>query len=463
MVEKCYLRNLKECILKNKTIHFLNKINNFDQIVKEIEVRTFISARYHKPGSTRDSKKSKEFENQLSQNRATTGRGTGHQIYTKIMLPFKYAELRDVGSDWLIYYYCYNPNTEKLQRIRQRINSIKSEANRRRYAVKLIAEINRRLDDGYNPFIDDTKVQKYDLLTTAIDFISKYKSTYLRKRSKDSMDSRLKDFKTWLESTKKSKMYVFEFTSMMARAYMNHVLTAAKKGRADQGTVTPRTYNNCLIEMTGNFNLLVTEKYINENPFKGIKKLPEQEKQKQPFTPDQQQAYRDYLIKNDYEFLIISLYCYYCAIRPNEIVHLKVKDINLERGNITVPPGISKNRKVRNIQLPVQFLEILKVRLADVPPEYFICGKGMKPGEEYTAPTRIAEHFRKIADVLKFPKSICFYSLKDTVADRLIEAGFSARSLRDLFGHHDLSVTDNYLRGINAKGDKRMLNEFPEF
>ncbi len=379
------------------------------------------------------------------------------------MLPFKYAELQDSGKEWVVYYSCFNPNTQKLERIRIKVNRIKTEINRRRFAAKLIAEINLRLDEGFNPFIDNSRKDSYEQLSPAMDFISKYKKSYLRKRSVDSMDSRINNFKEWLKTTKKQNIYVFEFTGLMARAYMNYVLTANKNGRVDKGTVGTRTYNNCLIEMRGNFNLLIKHKYIRENPFQTIDRLPEQEKQKQPFTPDQQKAYRDYLIKNDYEFLIISLYCYYCAIRPNEIVHLKVKDINLERGNITVPPGISKNRKVRNIQLPVQFLEILRVRLADVPPEYFICGKGMKPGEEYTAPTRIAEHFRKIADVLKFPKSICFYSLKDTVADRLIEAGFSARSLRDLFGHHDLSVTDNYLRGINAKGDKRMLNEFPEF
>jgi len=53
--------------------------------------------------------------------------------------------------------------------------------------------------------------------------------------------------------------------------------------------------------------------------------------------------------------------------------------------------------------------------------------------------------------------------LKDTCADRLIEAGFSTKTLMDLFGHSDIATTDHYLRGINTIVDKRLLAEFPEF
>ncbi|MEI6576765.1 MAG: site-specific integrase [Bacteroidota bacterium] len=387
-----------------------------------------------------------------------------HTIIPKLMLPFRYAALCSTGERWYIFYWCLDPATSKLERVRIYVNATRNKVLRKKHAERLIKEINVRLDAGYNPFVNDSNPQNYTLLSKALDFVDKYKATYLRDRSLSSMNSRMTNFREWLTKTKKDNLYAFEFTSLLARQYMNDVLMAKKKKQnVDGESIKGRTYNNCLIEMRGTFNLLVKQKYILENPFQSVDRLPETEKQKIPFSPDQQMKYRDYLLANDHEFLIISLYCYYCAIRPNEIVHLKVKDIDLERGNITVPPGVSKNKKVRKLSIPDQFIEILKARFENIDPEFYICGRGMKPGPVYSAPTRIAEHFRKIANKLNFPKEIMFYSLKDTVADRLIEAGFSARTLRDLFGHHDLSVTDNYLRGINSKGDKRLRSEFPDF
>ncbi len=375
------------------------------------------------------------------------------------MLPFRYAELCNSGVRWYIFYWCFDPSTGKLERIRIYVNAQRNKVLRKRHAELLIKEINVRLEAGYNPFINDQNPQQYKSLDEALDFVIKFKSTYLRERSKGHMNSRINNLKEWLKKKKKSGINVFEFTSGLARQYMNDQLM---EGFHEEG-ITGRTYNNYLIDMRGTFNLLVKHKYITENPFHSIAKLPETEKQKIPFSPEQQIKYRDWLLENDQDFLIISLYCYYCAIRPNEIVQLKVSDVDLERGCITIPPAISKNKKTRKQSIANEFMEILKLRFVDLKPEWYICGRGMKPGPEYAAPTRIAERFRVIADALGFPKNLYFYSLKDTVADRLIEAGFSARTLRDLFGHHDLSVTDNYLRGVNAKGDKRLVEEFPKF
>jgi len=53
--------------------------------------------------------------------------------------------------------------------------------------------------------------------------------------------------------------------------------------------------------------------------------------------------------------------------------------------------------------------------------------------------------------------------LRKIHADRLIEAGFSTKTLRDLFGHSDIATTDHYLSVINTIVDKRLLAEFPEF
>jgi len=68
-----------------------------------------------------------------------------------------------------------------------------------------------------------------------------------------------------------------------------------------------------------------------------------------------------------------------------------------------------------------------------------------------------------IANKLGFPIEVKFYSLKDTAAERLLENGFNAKQIRDLFRHSDLSITDKYVKRISGVYDQKVINEFPEF
>jgi len=371
------------------------------------------------------------------------------------MLNYRYAELFDTGKRWYVYYYVVNPSSGNLERKRVYLNRLKSLSNKQRYAKKLIDTINDRLDTGWNPFIAEKHVKQYTPIIKALEFVVEYRLAYIRERSKPTYINRKKVLVDWLVQKKLANKYIFEFTDQNANDFMNCLLIE----RGIRGV----TYNNYLIDYRGFFNLLIKHKFVTENPFKSIDRLPETAKDKAPFTDHEQKIYKEYLIANDYDFFITSMYCYYCAIRPNEITQIKVSHVNLERKTIMIPAAISKNKKQRLIPIADNFSKHLQNYLKDIPDNYFLCGMGFKPSTKPIARTRISEHFREIADKIGLPKNVFFYSLKDTCADRLIEAGFSTKTLRDLFGHSDIATTDHYLRGINTIVDKRLLAEFPEF
>ncbi|MGE0638397.1 MAG: tyrosine recombinase XerC [Bacteroidia bacterium] len=372
-----------------------------------------------------------------------------------MLVNYRYAELSAIGQRWYVYYYVVNPASGILQRMRVYVDRQKSEANKKRLARKLIDTINNRLDEGWNPFIAEKDVKQYTPVLKALDFALTYKLSYLRERSKPNYRQRIRYLTEWLKKNNHDRKFIFEFSENMAIQLMNELMMSGK--------LEGRSYNNYLIDYRTFFNLLVKQKYIATNPFHAVGKIKERAKTKQPFTVDQQQRYSDYLKEHDYDFYIISGYCYYCALRPNEIVQLRVQDIVFEKQMFRVPPEIAKNDKVGLIPIADVFFNELVKYLASTPKHYLLCAKGCKPGTEKIYPTRIAEKFREIADILEFPPSVQFYGLKDTCADRLDENQFTIKTIRDLFRHSNIAVTDEYMKGINPRMDERLKTQFPKF
>jgi hypothetical protein len=66
------------------------------------------------------------------------------------LLSFKPAELY-VGKEWYIAYYALNPSTNQLHRKKIKLNRIKSISARRKFAKKVIQEVNEQLYSGWNP------------------------------------------------------------------------------------------------------------------------------------------------------------------------------------------------------------------------------------------------------------------------------------------------------------------------
>ena len=69
-------------------------------------------------------------------------------------IDYKPAELRD-NKSWYIEYYAKNPQTEKLDRFRNRVPKMKSVQERRKYAKKMILAINQKLESGWSPFYEN--------------------------------------------------------------------------------------------------------------------------------------------------------------------------------------------------------------------------------------------------------------------------------------------------------------------
>lgn len=368
-------------------------------------------------------------------------------------LPYRYAQRSQGTTRDYVFFSAIDPAKGEMRRKRIYIGHITGQKTRDRHAKKLIEHINNMLDAGKNPFVDQENTKKYTTIDKALTFVIDFKNLYIRKRTQHSFDSRMKILREWLSKKNFLQKFIFEFTEDIALAYMNDLIS--------QRDISGRTFNNYLLDYRTFFNTLVKNKFITSNPFHAVGKIPEQETDKRPFRDEEATRYFGFTEKNDFDFYVISLYCYYLALRPAEICRLKISDFWLDKGVVVVPGSKSKNKKKRIVPIAVPFLKVLKDHFKLLPSGYYICSKGLRPGDVFEHSTRIAEHFRAIAIRLNIPSEVKFYCLKDTAADRLIEAGFSTKTIRDLFGHSSVAETDAYLKKFRGTIDEKLINNFP--
>jgi len=94
------------------------------------------------------------------------------------------AELR-INKDWRIVFYVKNPFTNKLVIKRLRVKPLKSVTERKKYAKRTVAEINSKLERGWNPYIEDNATKSFAIISEVIE-------QYLKQLQKQVKDKALR-------------------------------------------------------------------------------------------------------------------------------------------------------------------------------------------------------------------------------------------------------------------------------
>jgi integron integrase len=173
---------------------------------------------------------------------------------------------------------------------------------------------------------------------------------------------------------------------------------------------------------------------------------------------------------------------YGAGLRLSELVRLRIKDIDLERGTVTVRKG--KGDKDRVTVLPVSLCEALKEQVERAReiwqkdrdagrPGVFIPGalgrKFRRAGETFpwfylfpaTRESKDRESgikrrhhlhggvynsaIKKAAEVAGIEKRVTSHALRHSFATHLLEAGTDLRTIQELLGHEDITTTEIYL------------------
>lgn len=170
---------------------------------------------------------------------------------------------------------------------------------------------------------------------------------------------------------------------------------------------------------------------------------------------DQQQLLTDYITNHSDSTGLGVLLSLMLGLRLGEVCGLQWKDIDTEKRvlyvrktvqrvgivsetsktKVIVMPPKSKS-SVREIPLPVQLLELLKMRQQEQ--ERYVLNGKLQPIEPRTMQYRFATMLEKA----NLP-SVSFHSLRHAFATNAIELGFDVKTLSELLGHSKVEITLN--------------------
>lgn len=353
-------------------------------------------------------------------------------------IDYKPAELRD-NKSWYIEYYAKNPQTEKLDRFRNRVPKMKSVQERRKYAKKMVLTINQKLESGWSPFYENPNNQ-YKSLTDGLEL-------YLKKLEKEVQDGikrpdTLRAYKSFVSNLQRyieEKHLDIKFLLNIDFFFVNNFLDYIYYEKNN----SPSTYNNYLTYMKSFLEWAIGKGYIKQNPAEGIKTKPKVQKKREPLTDEVKQYIKE-LQNVDFPFFVCCMMTYFCLIRRTELTKLKVSDVRLSESRIILDGSITKNRKTDSVTIPDVFLPILAQHLVTANNSDYLFGEDFKPSKKQLNPKKISDTWTKYRNKYKFDSKFQFYSLKDTGIMDLLNSGIPSIKVRDQARHYDIKQTEAY-------------------
>lgn len=370
------------------------------------------------------------------------------------MEKYKLAKLNDQGGDlsrqWYVYYSYKHPETKQFQRFKKTVSmKFLTKASRYSSAQGIIKKINVWLRQGNSPFDDDNSNVS---LVAAIDAYVLSIANKYRERTLYSYRCYANKMKKYLEKNKLDHIKSSEFTREMALQYLDWIKNVCK--------LSNRTHNNIKESTSTIFRHLIDRNLTDINPFKGIPCLEEEEADITCLTPTELQILKKHLPEENSALYVIAMMVFYCFLRPQEIVRMKVEHIDLVHQRIRMGGKTTKNKKTQAIVIPDPLIEVLvNFKNLNEHSDSYIFSTRLQAGIKQIAPTRIAEAWRKWANKHEIYKKI--YHLKHTGVGMALEAGINARDLQLQLRHKSLDETQKYLEKFNNIASDRLKSSFP--
>lgn len=168
--------------------------------------------------------------------------------------------------------------------------------------------------------------------------------------------------------------------------------------------------------------------------------------------------------EHDPQLFLACMIQYYCFIRPGKELRLmKVGDIDLALGLITIQQENAKNRLKQVVTMPQQIIDICyEYGIDTANKSLYVFGKRKQFNTKPVSVNMLRCRFNQFRDKMELPKSYKFYSFKHTGASNLHLSGISMRELMDQLRHTKLDATQHYLKKHCGIINNRIREHFPD-
>lgn len=357
-------------------------------------------------------------------------------------------------GNWRVEYYITDPTakTPKLKRQQHRIRPMANTRERERFGKRMCFEINRKLERGWNKYLEAEAANSFimvkDVIARYLKNIEKQvKDNSLREDTLRAYTSYLANLEKYLLSQGLQDMFCIKFNRHVVGAFLDHIYYERNN--------SPRTYNNYLGFLNIFCKYMIRKDHINVNPAEGFLKKPKGEKVRTIIRDKDLKEIFDYLKENDHPYAVACAMVYYGLIRRTEMSKMLVRDISLKDRLILVRPEVSKNGTQQTVTILDELMPYLIKHLDGAHNSDFLFShNNLLPGMKRRWPKHFSDKWTKLKRTLNLSTRYHFYSLKDTGITNLLKAGVAPIHVRDHARHSDIAMTQKYtpmIGGVNSQ------------
>lgn len=379
----------------------------------------------------------------------------------------KVVKYDDLTKSWYVYFR-YN---EKKIVFKKGINYIKNYNKRLSEANALSTALYDKLKSGWNPLIPDQFDTSSQMnLVEALDFALEKKKDNLAPKTYLGYRGSIEFVKTSVNALSLNYLPIADVKRI-------HVKTILEKIKL-QRKASNNSYNKYLDHFRAVLSELIQWDILQFNPANNIKNLPVAESRANvPATPQQHAIIKNELLKNHSNFYNFIVTIFHTGIRPEEILKIQLKMINLSRFEIVLPSDITKSNKERIVPINQHLLEIYKsMEFESLPKDFYLFGsyrESAKGNLGYKidfipGPTKMKRDTatRRWENIVKLGlgfKEVNMYSNKHAGANAKILAGMDLDALRELYGHTSKMMTTKYATIVKEVYRKQIMEKSPDF
>ena len=355
---------------------------------------------------------------------------------------------RHDGKNSYIWFSQIDPMTGRLKRKKYMLDRFKPGKERDFASSRIIANIYNKVLHGWNVWAP-TNTNRSD--TSITDVIERYRSYItniqkkgvLKQKTFYDYSSRLRVLEEFIRDGVAPVRVCHQLDQAFWTDFFDYLLV--------DRDLSAKSRNNYRTWSSTFCSWLVEKRYLADNPIQYIRQMPEHTKFRQPLEHEDLQRLGNYLRENNRPFLLAVMMEYNTAIRPTELSFIKLKDINIKEGSVFVSSQISKNRRDGKIKLPNKVIKLMiDLDIFSHHNDCYLFGKGFLPSEKRQDPRAFTQTFNAVREILNFPKSYMFYSLKDSGL-RDIANSVGIEVAQKQARHSSVQTTNMYLKGKGMK------------
>lgn len=344
------------------------------------------------------------------------------------------------GALTYIDYYVRDPITRGKRRMRIKLNHVAGVAERKAYARRVCAELNEKLARGWNPLLQDGATASWHTLDHVLDHYLSVKQRDTRHSSPKTYGSFVRVFRDWCRGQGLLQKAVATFNRTHAIAFLDHLIEEREVGNI--------TYNNYILRSSVLFGWMVERQYRADNPFKGMRRKPKEEKFRTILTEEERRACLDWFAQHDPPMVLVCLFVFHTLLRPrSELLRIRVRDVDLHNGVINVSGADSKGKRIRRPAIPDVMLPYLHAAgLHEAKPGHYVVGRDLRPGPEPSGHNTTGNRWNRMREALGWPPDKALYSLRDTGIVQLIADGIDLHYVMRQAGHRNIATTNIYVQ-----------------